>query len=1783
MDLLQEILQGELERLFSLADLEALVRDDLGVPPASIADERAGKATYVRRLLDWAGRVGATAALADVVLARKGSAVDPRLKQNRMRRPEETLEAGAKVGPYVVEQAIGAGGVSLFYKAAGPDGAVGLRVLRREYANDPVALFRYLAVQRLLRGIEHPVLPRILEVGHADGLAWVATNWIPGRTARSLIADGPASFVQLRSVIMPVLGALGALHARGLNHGDVKLENVILWDVEDTTHVALVGAGADRLAGRSSSGQEEAGRLAGFGTPKAAAPEQVRNGVPDERTDVYQVGVLLYELLAGVPPFVDKTAIDVCVKHLTVDPAAPSTRSARTAIPKRVDEIVLRCLRKDPAARYASIEQLMTELDAAYRDEREAEERRGSVKPATLEEVQDWADQYLAEPESDELFDELESTARGAKAWDPVLQALNVVLDDAGPARKKQTLFRMGRIFEAELQDVDQAEESYRKLLELDPTDELARVAIEELYRSARRFEKLVDLLLERAASAKSDGDKRDALLEAARVYENDLNDYPKALTVVLQVFKDNPGDESLVPRIERLGALSEAWGSVLQEVGGVLAATQEPATAVRLCAHLGTWSQEHLGRPDFAVRYFQQALQIDPRSEAALEGMERIYRTAHQWSDLVQILERRADVAAFPSARRDRLAAAAQLFEERLNQPDRAIELYGQVLRDDATHAQAGAALERLYTRNERWDELVGLYEKRLAATTETKPRIELLLSLAEIREDRLERLEGAAEAFREVLQLDASNLDALKGLERIYARRDQFKDLLGILERQLALATTARQTVALLERIAGLQEEEFMDVPAAIGSFEKILDLDRDHANALAALNRLYRSDKRWSELAEILEHQAELAVDRGPKLELLRQQASVLTTNLELWGPALDVLDRVAELLPSDADVQREIVLCARKTEQHQRAAGALRKLAELTIDGVEKGKLLVELGVLAEQQLRDHDAALAAYRGAIDADPNNAAAAAALRDAYLDKGDHTAAIDMLQREIDATEGARAKAQLFVQMGRIWRRQVNDRDKALECYEKAFALDPANVEAAEPLAELFREGERWNDASRIYEQFSASADAMGPKSASELFQRQGEAALRLGELERAEKAFARALQLTPDNGAVQRLLAQVKLDLKRFEEARTAFQELLMRFGADLPPAERVQVHLRLADAARGLKDPAGVLAAVDDALKIDPTHRDALKLRIAAAEDLGRWSDVVADLRRLMEQSADAERFDLLVRVGDILHEKLDDHDKAAKSYNAALEIQPEHRTLLHKLIAVYQSTEQWSRVVEAILRIADLLDDKRMLAKYYLTAARVNADKLGRTDEAVTYFDLALDHDPETLSVFEEMVRILTDKQNWSELERAYRKMISRLEKGGDVVVRANIWHSLGEICQHRLNHLGDAISAYETALRLDPENRPWMEVLARLYGDDPRHSDKAVRLHRQLLELNPYRAESYQLLARIHAAREKWDEAWCFSATLHSLGLAEDTEKTIYENYREEQLPSAQEVLNEDLWRRAVHHPTLDEMITGIFATLQPAYLKRHARQLKALGVADAEKLDVEKKDERLTWAIAEVARNLGIDPPTVYFHPDRTATLTLLDTEPPALLAGPTIREMAEHEMADLKVVAFLVGRALAYLRPGCYLRHTLQSGTALSTWFLAGIRRIMPTFPVPQNVAQPASEAVEVISRHLDRVATDKLGDQVASFLSSVGGGLDLKRWGYAVDLTADRAGFIACNDIDIASKTVKSSPAESWMAPTKDRLRELILYGVSESYFQLRDRMGLRIVVESVDREA
>jgi hypothetical protein len=499
--------------------------------------------------------------------------------------------------------------------------------------------------------------------------------------------------------------------------------------------------------------------------------------------------------------------------------------------------------------------------------------------------------------------------------------------------------------------------------------------------------------------------------------------------------------------------------------------------------------------------------------------------------------------------------------------------------------------------------------------------------------------------------------------------------------------------------------------------------------------------------------------------------------------------------------------------------------------------------------------------------------------------------------------------------------------------------------------------------------------------------------------------------------------------------------------------------------------------------------------------------------------------------------------------------------------------VNMSLERWSKVVDVVLKLADLVEDKRELATYYRTAATLNDHYLERKDDALTYYELALDNDPAQFKLFDAMVTILTEKQDWRGLERAYQKMLDRLPEGVETTTKANLWHSLGEVYHHRLEKKADAINAYETAIKLDPAQRSWQEVLADLYGDDLRYSEKALRLNREILQINPFRANSYRTLCRMYRKKSKYDEAWCVADTLHSLNMAEDEEMELYEAYATEEPAAAYDRVNEDMWNRYLFHPLLDDKITGIFRIIEPTVIGSKGQGLGGAGITEQQRTDPENEHELLPRTIHYAAGVLGIKMPEFYLlRDDRDLGLVFVPAWPPAIAVGG-----GALEDDDAQMLAFVAGRQLAYYMPGFQLRVFLQSGTALSTWILAAINCVVPSFPVPEGFRSKVIDAVGVLKKQVAGTDRELLAGRVQTFLESATGGIDLKQWASAVDFTADRAGLLLCSEMKVAMSIVKNVAVDSWIASTKDRLTELNLFSVSEDYFVLRRKLGIAIETE------
>lgn len=1780
-----DVLKSELERLFELDEMLSLSGDLLGYPPEEVGSTSA-KGAFSRALVDRCAADDALSALAEaMIFTKKG------LKEGLVVFAEAAeLPAGTTVLGYKLQKKLGESGTSSTYLAEKDGERYALKVLRTALSRDRGAVTRYTTAARAVSQLPSKNLAPITFVGLLAGApgeperAVIATKYVEGQALGARIArTGPMHFNEARPIVRGVLSALEVLHARGITHGGVKMENVFVVRPTAEDRMAneptgvLVDPGADRLLRRPiPASNASSGVLGVAGTPKAWAPEQLADGKPSFSADLYAVACMLFELCTGKPPFSGASAAEVAAKHVLEEAPVASSIAPRGWVSRELDEILAKALSKNPADRYPTA--------IAFREAAESIGRASIPPEARKKEALDQSafDAAIAalreKPTDDELAVALE------KVVDPAGEHTKAaaVFEELGKAAsdgdtKKSLLFRAARLYEADGGDSKSAEAIYRTILEADPEDEIARVALEENKRQSGDAEGLVELLLEKVDGA-SDGSERASILrEIAETYEAGLKDEANAFVAWVQALAEEPSDTRTAREIERLaGNDVERWNEAIGSLNESVAATEEPAAKTALYVLMGRWYGEKVGRPDFALPCYSQALAIDPANEAALEGTTELYRKAQSFPELAGILLRRAEVTNSPAKSRDLRAEAAELLQRKLSDPGRAADLFEKILEDDPAHEKATEALELIYSEKKQWPELAKLLEKK-SQSQRGEARVETLAAVAEVYEDRLADLDKAATHYQAALAEVPKHIPSLKGLERIYAQKGAYDDLLANLRVQLETVATPRQRIGILERIGGILEEEFVDHKKAAEAFEEIVAIEPGHDGANTALARIYRQLARFDDLAATLERHALASADEKRKIGLLLQSVRVLTVDVGAPERAIVMAERVLSVDPSNGEALELLARLKAQTGDAKSALDAVRRMADGEKDPGKKAELLVRAGRILEDA-GDKDGAIAQYKAALDADKDSAAASGALRSIYSGRGDAHGAAEMLLREIDAQTGDISKAQLYVELGKLRRERLNDAKGAEEAFTKALELDGTNTPAARGLGDIAFDGGKFAEAAKRYEPLLVRTSEMTKEDAREVSVRAGDALRKLGQLDKAQQAYLNAKAFAPNDREVLERVAEVSFEAGSADEAAEMYRDMLSQAGKDLVGADRGRLVYKLGEALRQSQQLDEARGFLEEAAQHLPGQADPLVALKKLWAEKGDHEKVVATLKRHIDATEGDTKFDLLVEQGDVLLTKIGDKPRASKAYVSALEIKADDRNLLTKLMAVYSETKDWSKLVEVILRIADLVTDKVQLAKYYNTAAAISHAELHRLDEAADYYEQALDLMPSLTKAFEGLVSALTSKSDWPRLEKAYRERLKRLEAmpqdetGKDGVSPkdlAHVWDSLGELLKHRLSRPADAVDAFEKAQKLEPENRRRAEQLAEIFAAEPKKFfQQSVRVHQQLLSMSPYRMESYQALRKLYTEAKKPDESWCMCQALTVLKNAEPDEESFFKKHRKRQPAAIKIDFTEDMWSKHVQHPDQDPLLTDIFATIRPAVIAVRAQPLSAFKLDASKKRDPESDGADMARTLWYASAATRIALPEVYYRDDDPGGLSFVFSEKPAVGLG-----KGAQAGGPAQALAFLAGRHLAYYRGALYLRHLVPTGSGLRAWLLAAIKSAVPQFPVPGDLAASVAEHQAAFKKHLAGPQQETLNSLVQKLLSAAPE-LDLKKWTAAVDLTADRVGFLLANDLELATAVVRASPEEAAAVPQKDRLRELHLYAVSEPYLTLRHKLGLSI---------
>jgi len=274
------------------------------------------------------------------------------------------LQPGQILGGYRIINQIGQGGMATVYKAyqASMDRNVAIKVLPGQLAESQEFTTRFQQEARIIARLEHPHILPVFDYGETDGISYFVMRYLEAGTLKDKMQAGPLSLNEIDHLFTQLADALGYAHSQGIIHRDLKPANAL---VDSQGNLFLTDFGIAKLLESASPRLTQTDAI--MGTPAYISPEQAKSLNVDRRSDIYSLGIILYEMVTGSVPFVADTPLAVILKH--VSDRLPLPTSIKPDVPASIEQVILKALAKDPEDRFATAGEFVAAWKKALTDQ----------------------------------------------------------------------------------------------------------------------------------------------------------------------------------------------------------------------------------------------------------------------------------------------------------------------------------------------------------------------------------------------------------------------------------------------------------------------------------------------------------------------------------------------------------------------------------------------------------------------------------------------------------------------------------------------------------------------------------------------------------------------------------------------------------------------------------------------------------------------------------------------------------------------------------------------------------------------------------------------------------------------------------------------------------------------------------------------------------------------------------------------------------------------------------------------------------------------------------------------------------------------------------------------------------------------------------------------------------------------------------------------------------------------------------------------------------------------
>jgi tetratricopeptide (TPR) repeat protein len=1140
--------------------------------------------------------------------------------------------------------------------------------------------------------------------------------------------------------------------------------------------------------------------------------------------------------------------------------------------------------------------------------------------------------------------------------------------------------------------------------LEQNPEDEEAISSIKEIGKEAREKEDwklLAEVLICRFDFGIFEKNEEgiELIKEVAHIQEDKLGNYQEAFYALKILLEEKPDKNELLEDLRRLAGEGDIWDIYTVELEDIISRVGDRKILPGLWKEVAKAYNERLNNYDAALAAYQRVLELDPTNSEAMEDMASIYKKQGDWNKLISILEKRLPFTEDNEEKAYFLKEIANIKEVKLQEPIMAARTYEEVFSVVSDDLEAINALEKIYENNELWEQLAAVLKRKIESVESAEEARLARRDLGFLLAKHLDNPNRAMDILEHLVEVMHDDLKLIRVLLDLYESTGRMRDYLKGAEILAQKTEVESEKIDLYKRIASEYLLNANTRMKAAENFEKVLELKPEAEDVYDALEGIYEGENQWRKLVDTLESHIMIVDSDNAKAKLFRHLGKVYHEELENHEEARTALEKSYKLQNSDLKTVKLLSGVYSELGLYEENIPLLNKLIKKAESDSEKSSAYEQLGI-SQLELKQLEEAEKTLHDSLELKDDSFPTLKGLGDVYYGQGQWTRAVSYYEKAMKCTSNKLKLGDLVAKAADILSEKLNDSEKAVKFYEKLLEYSPGHPKAIRILADYYVEKEEYEKAVPLMNVVASEAEQLPKHERVQLYLKAGKIALAVDEIDKATDYLEKARSLEPTSLEVLLELAELRYTKEEWDGALSLYQALLVAHRDAISTEKIAQIYVRLGGIKEKKNDTLKAISFYDKALEADKKNADAaealLRLR-EANKDYDKVAKIKQD--KINAEEDEEKKLELMQDLARFYVDTVQDPEAAIELQEKMIEIHPEDRTILNDALDLYHLCEEWEKVSKTVLKLADMEEPGLLKSKYHFSAGLIFEEEIGDTERALEQYNKCLDNDPENQEVFEKVIKIQEEREDWHNMARSIR---SHLKRSNDYMQNIKLWDKLGNIYLDKMGDPSTAVAAFEAAAKLDnsPERN---DRLAQLYiSQGPEQFEKAEEKYFRILEDDPEQTNIIRNVLELAIANEEKDKVWNLCGVLETYNEADRKEKLFYRKYAPKNFKRATSIVTDELWNKlqsSEEDRDLNKILSGLGHFLSIFYALPH----KDYGLKRKNSVDLDNNNLPFVSAYKYAAKVLLIKRrPELYFKEGLPIPIQLANTREKETFSNP-------------------------------------------------------------------------------------------------------------------------------------------------------------------------------------